>query len=191
MANTLLPAQQYSHILLRKHVKEGDIVIDATIGNGHDTVLLAELVGTKGKVIGVDIQAQAIEHTTQRLIAHQLYDRCELVQIGHQHLDTLISNQIISTAIFNLGYLPGSNKHIITQSHHTICAMQHILKQLKQNGLLILVVYYGHVGGKEEQDDILKFVKHLPQKDYTVLNYAFLNQVNSPPHAIAIEKLRS
>lgn len=46
----------FAHDTLRKVVRPGDYVIDATCGNGHDTLLLAELVGINGHVLGFDIQ---------------------------------------------------------------------------------------------------------------------------------------
>ena len=40
----------YARILLEKAVSPGDIAIDATAGNGHDTLFLAKLVGENGHV---------------------------------------------------------------------------------------------------------------------------------------------
>ena len=51
---------EFSHRLLKTAAQEGDTVIDATVGNGHDTIILAHLVGDQGKVFGFDIQEQAI-----------------------------------------------------------------------------------------------------------------------------------
>lgn len=38
----------------------GDTVIDATAGNGHDTVFLAQLVGRQGRVWAFDVQSSAL-----------------------------------------------------------------------------------------------------------------------------------
>ncbi len=43
------------HRLLTAHMKPGDRAVDATVGNGWDTLKLCELVGEKGKVYGFDI----------------------------------------------------------------------------------------------------------------------------------------
>ena len=51
----LLSAVDFSHKLLKETVSNGDLVIDATAGNGSDTVLLATLVGAARKVIGFDM----------------------------------------------------------------------------------------------------------------------------------------
>lgn len=41
-------------------VSPGDTVVDATCGNGHDTLALARLVGPHGCVIALDIQVSAV-----------------------------------------------------------------------------------------------------------------------------------
>ena len=43
----------FARNLLEKAVKPGDIVVDATLGNGHDTVFLAGLVGESEKCTGL------------------------------------------------------------------------------------------------------------------------------------------
>ena len=62
------------------------------------------------------------------------------------------------------------------------------MKRLNKHGLLILVIYHGHEGGKEEKDAVLNYVTQLDQKEYHVLQYQFINQKNDPPFVIAIEK---
>lgn len=57
----------FARSLLQTAVKEGDYAVDATLGNGHDTCFLAEIVGDSGKVFGFDIQKEAIESSTTRL----------------------------------------------------------------------------------------------------------------------------
>ncbi len=96
----------------------------------------------------------------------------------------------VAAAIFNLGYLPGSNHDIITRPHTTIQAIENILKLLKVGGLIVLVIYHGHPGGKEERDKVIDYVSQLPQKYVHVLKYAFLNQQNDPPFVIALEKMK-
>ena len=58
-----------AHQLASEAVAAGDVVMDATVGNGHDTLFLTSLVGAGGQVIGFDIQQQAIESATKRLTA--------------------------------------------------------------------------------------------------------------------------
>lgn len=179
---------QYAHDLLRKTVNPGEIAVDATCGNGNDTLLLAELVGESGKVLAFDVQQQAIE-TTKRALDEAGYTNTQLIQKSHEFLDEFVSeSEEISGAIFNLGYLPRSDKKIITKSSSTLPAVSKILERLKKSGLLILVVYHGHEGGKDEKDALLDYVEELNQKDFQVLRYQFINQKNNPPFVLAIEK---
>lgn len=180
----------YSHHLLELSVKPGDTVIDATCGNGHDTLFLSELVGTDGNVLSFDIQEEAIERTKETLEAEES-ENVELIWDNHAHLThylTMDQMGKVGGAIFNLGYLPGSDKEIVTNAPSTIIALDTILLYLKKKGVVVLVVYHGHNGGKEEKEALLKHVIKLKQKDYNVLQYGFINQKNDPPFIIAIQK---
>lgn len=179
----------FAKTLLDKAIQPGDIAIDATVGNGHDTVLLAELVGVTGHVYGFDIQHEAIQATTEHLREKELQDRVTLFLKGHENIQTTLpDNRLISAAIFNLGYLPGGNKNIVTTPYTTISAIQQIYSLLKPEGIIVLVIYHGHVGGSLERDKLLQYVEQIDQMDAHVLNYQFINQGNFPPFIIAIEK---
>lgn len=182
-------ALNYSHHLLDKAVTSGDITIDATVGNGNDTLKLARLVGPSGKVLGFDIQKQAIETTLQKVTDHQLQQQVELHQTGHETLDAFsLKNESVSAVVFNLGYLPRGDKSIVTTPSTTLEAITKSLPLLKKGGLLLIMVYYGHDGGSKEKDSVLSLVGSLSQHDYHVLQYSFINQKNSPPFLIAVEK---
>lgn len=182
-------AIEYSHQLLKRIVQEGDTVIDATVGNGKDTLFLATLVGKNGTVIGFDIQDKAIQHTYEKLQEVELQSQVELHQIGHEHVELFLpKEELISAAIFNLGYLPGGNKEITTEKETTLKSVSAILPSLKIGGFLLLVVYSGHSDGMLEKEALLNYVKELDQSKYTVLLYQFINQKNTPPFLIAIEK---
>lgn len=187
----MLEIVKFSHKLIKEVIRPGDSVIDATVGNGNDTVFLASLVDKTGKVYGFDVQEQAIENTTEKITLTGLQAQVELFQMGHEKLDQVISKDVrIQGAIFNLGYLPKSDKKIITQPDTTVSAIQKILPQLAVKGRIILVVYHGHEGGGDEKEAVLSFSKSLDQKKYQVLQYQFINQINNPPFVIAIEKLK-
>ncbi|MEK3980837.1 class I SAM-dependent methyltransferase [Psychrobacillus sp. FSL K6-2836] len=175
--------------LLMSTVEPGDIVVDATAGNGHDTLFLTELVGEHGHVYAFDVQAEAIYATTKRLEEANKLEITTLIQDGHENLHLYIQ-QKVSAGIFNLGYLPGSNHEIITTGASTQQAIESLLQLLKVGGIIVLVVYHGHQGGKEEKDSILRYVQSLPQSFVHVLSYQFLNQQNDPPFIIAIEKMK-
>lgn len=185
----LKTALRYSHDLLAEIITEGDVVVDGTVGNGHDTLFLAELVGATGYVYGYDIQAQGLVNTQEKLTAANLTARVTLFNQGHETIEQTIPVETpIKAGIFNLGYLPKSNKKIITTSPTTIQALQALLTRLVPCGRIIVVVYYGHDGGLAEKEGVLAFVESIPQEDFNVLSYQFINQRNTPPILIAIEK---
>jgi len=180
---------QYAQQLLKDSVEEGDTVVDATAGNGHDTLFLAQLVGDEGQVYAFDVQKEAVDATLHRLLDQGLEHRALILNKGHEEVANFV-HKPVAAAIFNLGYLPGSNHNIITKPTTTIQAIEDLLKLLKVGGLIVLVIYHGHPGGKEERDIVINYVSQLPQKYIHVLKYEFLNQQNDPPFVIALEKTK-
>ena len=180
---------QYAQTLLRDAIDEGDIAIDATAGNGHDTVFLAELVGPNGYVYAFDVQKAAVDATLLRVLDHSFEDRVRVLNRGHETVDEFVQKEI-GAAIFNLGYLPGSDHSIVTKPNTTVEAIEKMLALLKVGGMIVLVVYHGHEGGKAERDEVIRFVSELPQKYVHVLRYEFINQKNDPPFIIALEKVK-
>lgn len=180
---------QYAQTLMRMSLEEGDIAVDATAGNGHDTVYLAELVGPKGFVYAFDIQQEAIQSTTKRVLDHHFERRVQIIHQGHETVDQYVTKEI-GGAIFNLGYLPGSDHSVVTKPNTTVEAIEKLLSMLKVGGIIVLVVYHGHIGGKVERDEVIRYVSNLPQKYVHVLRYEFINQKNDPPFIIALEKVK-
>ncbi|WP_077297656.1 tRNA (mnm(5)s(2)U34)-methyltransferase [Virgibacillus pantothenticus] len=179
----------YAHYLLESTIEKDETVIDATCGNGKDTLFLSNVVGANGHVLAFDIQAQAIQTTKQLMEDHQKTN-VSVIHDSHENLEKYLPTKemLIGGAVFNLGYLPKSDKSIITNAASTISAINTILHYLKTNGLIVIVVYYGHQGGQEEKEAVLKHVMQLSQRSYHVLQYRFINQKNNPPFIIAIEK---
>jgi len=175
--------------LLEKAISEGDVVVDATCGNGNDTVFLSPLVGKKGKIYAFDIQQEAIEQTSSRLKEAKI-ENVDLIRDGHEFVLNYISQTPISAAIFNLGYLPGSDKTITTKGDTTWKAVVDLLSLLKVGGLIILVIYHGHAEGKIERDEIEAKIATLDPALTEVLRYEFLNKKHAP-YVIAIEKVRN
>lgn len=174
--------------LLLDTVNPGEVVVDATAGNGNDTLFLAEHVGENGHVYAFDIQQAALDSTAERL--DKLTSRVSLILDSHDHVAEYV-NQEIGGAIFNLGYLPRSEDlSIITKPETTIKAVHTLLGMLKKGGIIAIAVYDGHEGGVIERDALLDYVKDLHQGDVHVARYEMLNQRNRPPFLIAIEKMR-
>jgi SAM-dependent methyltransferase len=181
----------YARLLLEKAVSPGDVAVDATLGNGHDSVYLAQLVGENGHVYGFDIQYTAIQNSQQRLMEHGLNNRVTLISHGHEKVKDNIPTSLhgsITAAIFNLGYLPGGDKSIVTKADTTISAIDQLLEIMAPGGIIVLVIYHGHPEGAVERDNLLAFVETIDQKSAHVLQYRFINQANNPPFIVAIEK---
>lgn len=174
---------QLSHEFLSEVLTKDSIAIDATMGNGHDTLFLAQ---QSQKVYAFDIQEKAIENTQQLLEKSHVSNAC-LILDGHEQLDQYVTEKI-TAAIFNLGYLPSADKNIITKPETTIIALQKILHHLKVGGRVSLMIYYGHEGGQTEKEAVVNFVTKLNQQQFTVMLYKSLNQVHYPPFLIMIEK---
>ncbi|EAK8872499.1 methyltransferase domain-containing protein [Listeria monocytogenes] len=177
----------FAHDTLRKVVRPGDYVIDATCGNGHDTLLLAELVGINGHVLGFDIQQMAVDETKARLENAGVSSQVELVCASHARIPAYTSRPV-RAAIFNLGYLPGGDKEITTTADSTLESIGHLMQLLEVGGVVILVIYHGHPAGKIEKDAVVTFCEAIPQQDFHVLSYQFINQKNDAPLVIIIEK---
>lgn len=177
-----------SHELVGKVVQHGDIVVDATMGNGNDTLFLASLVGDKGRVYSFDVQQLALDNTRKRLSEAGVIDRAELILDGHQNLDKYVQKGI-KAVMFNLGYLPKGDHNIGTKAETTIAAIEKCLELLCKEGIVMIVVYYGGDSGFEEKDAVMEYFKALDCKKYSVLVHDFVNQVNCPPIAICIEKM--
>ncbi|MBD0408331.1 class I SAM-dependent methyltransferase [Bacillus sp. 1021] len=187
---TLMHILPFSKELLKSAAQEGDITVDATMGNGHDTYFLAGLVGETGHVHAFDIQADALAKTKERLGA-AFSPRVTLHHKSHDQIKASLPKEAhghVACAVFNLGYLPGGDKSITTNGRSTISAIEQLLELLKENGLIVLVVYHGHPEGKTEKNALLKYCENLDQEKVRVLSYGFLNQRNDPPFIIAIEK---
>lgn len=188
--NMLQGILQYAHSLLTESIKSNETVIDATCGNGHDTLLLSTLVGNAGHVLAFDVQEQAIQNT-RKLLADNNLTNVSYVHDSHAEIEHYLKKHAIDSiggAVFNLGYLPKSDKSVITEGPSTIQAIDTLLSYLKKQGLIVIVVYHGHDGGKTEKNMVLEHVQQLDQKKYHVLQYGFINQKNHPPFIIAIEK---
>lgn len=177
---------QTAHQLVESRVKPGDWVIDATMGNGHDTLFLAELVQDEGKVYAYDIQSQALICTDNLLSSHGLRHRAELLHCSHEKMEHPVGS--IAAVVFNLGYLPGSDKAIATQADTTLKAIQKALQLIRVGGLVVLTVYWGHEQGKREKIEVEKYVENLPYPEFMVLRYQYVNPKNQPPFILAIER---
>ncbi len=174
-----------SKVLINGIVKPGDIVVDATLGAGHDSLFLSELIGSTGKIYAFDLQEQAINSAKQTLENAN----CAIEYINDSHANIVKHlKDPIKLAIFNLGYLPGSNKAITTTAESTVAAVDSLLNLLEKDGVVVLVIYRGHDEGKREHEAIFAYTRKLPQNAYNVAYTDFINQKNNPPVLLTIQK---
>ncbi len=138
------------HLLLQRFLSEGDRVIDATAGNGHDTVFLARQVGATGRVLAFDVQAAAISSSRRLVEAEGLGERVHFFQKSHAGLADHAEAGTMAAILFNLGYLPGSDRSVITTAAETLRALEASLRVLRPGGWLCVVCYPGHEGGIDE-----------------------------------------
>ena len=144
MSLTRLAQEKISEVL-----KAGDIAVDATVGRGFDTTYLSRRVGQIGRVIGFDIQEEALLATARRLAAIGA-DNVKLVQQGHETAAEVLEGLSIQGAMFNLGYLPKSDRAVKTSPTTTITALESIYDLMAVGGRMTLLCYRGHEGGPEE-----------------------------------------
>jgi len=182
----------FAHRLVRERVRPGDVVVDATMGNGHDTLLLAGLVGDGGHVYAFDVQEAAVMSTRARLAAAAVPDsRCTLLLRDHAELADALPADVsgrVAAVLFNLGYLPGGDHAVVTTPASTVRALDAGLASLRVGGVLCAVVYPGHAGGTEEAAAVEAWAAGLDQSQYQAMTYRFVNQRNAPPYVVAAER---
>ena len=156
------------------------IFVDATAGNGHDTAFLAELAGRTGHVYAFDVQTAALGATRNRLEAAGLADRVTLIHAGHENLAGLVPECTVTAILFNLGFLPGSDKKTATHAETTLAALRAAVRLLGEHGVLSVHLYTGHSGGAEECRNVLEFFEGLARKEWRV---QFITDGNKPRNA--------
>ena len=183
----LKSARYLAREILLKTVRPGDTAVDATMGNGHDTLLLCETVGPGGHVYAFDVQPLAVENTEALLRGHGLLDRAELIRAGHERMAEYVK-EAVSAVVFNLGWLPGGDHRITTRWETTRQAVLSALELLRPLGCVILCAYPGHPEGDRERQEITALLSALPNTRYNVLRQCFLNAGPGAPECFVIQK---
>lgn len=170
---------QWSHELFQLQVKKGGTYIDATMGNGHDTLFLCRLAGKTGRVLAFDIQEKALEATRKLLEKHQF--QAELYLDSHVNMSHYVEAGSVDGIYFNFGYLPGGDHRLATKADTSVEAMEKGLGLLKKGGVTALCIYSGGDTGFEEKDRILKYLRGLDYRKYIVIVNDYYNRANNPP----------
>lgn len=174
---------------VRRTVLPGDTVVDATMGNGHDTLFLCGLVGENGRVYAFDVQPEALASTGARLEQAHMRGRATLLQAGHETMERHVEGQP-SAVMFNLGWLPGAAHGVTTKVETTLAAAQAALRLIMPGGIVTLCMYPGHGEGDRERMALVSWAKALPVRSFSVLHHVFPNAPDRTPQLLLIQKNR-
>lgn len=180
-----------AHAIVQQYLQPGDIAVDATVGNGHDTVFLAEQVGPAGQVYGFDIQASALASARLKLEQRNLCACITLIHDSHARITEAIPecrHGGIKAVMFNLGYLPGRDKTVITQTESTLAALNNALDILAPDGIITILAYPGHAGGDRETRSVQSWCGQLHSGRFSVRIIHGAERKDTSPRLFVIEK---
>lgn len=164
---------------IQTHIKEGGVVVDFTMGNGHDTLWLSRKVGESGKVYAFDIQQAALDSTEKLLKAEGAPENYTLIKASHHLVKDYVSEKICA-GMFNLGYLPGGDKSITTMHETTLAAIEAAIDILDADGGILIAVYPGHAEGTVEGNLITEMLSKLDRRKICVSKLQIINSPTSP-----------
>ena len=165
---------------IMKHLKEGDTVVDFTMGNGNDTLFLSKAVGESGKVYAFDIQEDALTSTRAHLEENGAPENYTLICASHHRVKEFV-NEPINAGMFNLGYLPRSGrKALTTMRQTTMPAVEAAIELLAPDGVLIVAIYPGHEEGALEGEMLREYFKTLSKYRICPSEFKILNSPTSP-----------
>ncbi len=178
-----LSVTEIVHDLVRPHVQPGDAALDGTAGNGHDTLFLAQCVGPTGRVFAWDIQPLAVARTAALLEKHGV-TWVELISGDHAELEKR-PDCAFAAAIFNLGYLPASDRTVVTSLVSSTRAIRAAIERLAPGGIVTVLAYTGHAGGTEEAEAIHDLMR---ATEYRFDEVAFPGGRTAPPRLLMLQR---
>lgn len=176
-----MTAVELCHRFLEGTIPTGGTFLDATCGNGHDTLFLCRKASPNGRVLALDIQPAAVEATNRLLAEHGLQGVGRAIVCDHRDLGHLVPPGTLDAAVFNFGWLPGADHAVHSAAESTLPALQAALDALKPGGVLTAVLYSGKIIGDGEKQAVLEFFRALPLTKYTVLVCEFANWASTAP----------
>lgn len=174
-----LTAVKFVQDFLAARLQDPQLLVDATCGNGGDTAFLCRLAGGKGRVLGFDIQPEAIASTQKNLAAQGL--SAELHCDSHANLLQYVQPGTADAVMFNFGWLPGADHNVFSHAESSIPALEAALDALRPGGVLSAILYSGRVIGSDEKTELLHWMRSLPLKRCTVLVCDFANWAETAP----------
>ena len=172
--------------ILKPLIRPGDLVIDATAGNGHDTVFLAECVGPEGKVLAFDVQEAALVSARARVGEGAWV---EFFHESHGNMGAHAADGSVAVVMFNLGYLPGENHALTTEAAETLCALEIAARLLKSGGGLSVICYPGHSAGAAEAAAVEAWMSALAGGGWRVAKYGAVGTRRPAPFLLVAGKL--
>ena len=166
------------HFILT-HLKEGDVAVDFTMGNGHDTEFLSKTVGESGHVYAFDVQKQALESTAVHLAEAGCPENYTLILDSHHRVKDYVKTPI-KAGMFNLGYLPGSDKSVTTMRQTTLPAIQAAIELMDRDAIILVAVYPGHAEGEAEGKMVCEYLSSLSRYKVCATRINILNSPTSP-----------
>ena len=110
----MIKAVTMAERLLKDKLVGAKCAVDATCGNGHDTLLLAKTSPRDAIIWAFDIQPVALANTQKLLAEHHLAEKVRLIESCHSHIAEYV-HEPVDVAMFNLGYLPGGEISLTTR----------------------------------------------------------------------------
>ena len=197
MGNIIRQTTELALHLVRPYVAPDAAAVDATCGNGHDTLALAEM--GPAQLYAFDIQEQAVRATTE-LLQHHGYSksiadgRITVCCRAHEQMGTIVSHDDgtgaapVRAVIFNLGYLPGGDKERTTHVDSTLAAVGAAMELLAPDGVICITMYSGHPEGKREKTALLEFASALDAGKWHTAYVRMPNQKHDPPEILLITR---
>ena len=184
MNNIIRSTTQTALLFISQYLRPGDVAVDATCGNGHDTAALAEMGA--GKIYAFDVQETAINNTKELLSQKNIPEKMvHLILDNHANMCKYVKEKV-QVIVFNLGYLPTADKSVTTGSSSTLQAVKEAMKLLNKDGLICITMYSGHPGGQEEKDALLDFAEKLDSRTWHTAYINLKNQRKNPPEILLI-----
>ena len=172
---------ELAHRFVREGLREGDLAIDATAGNGHDTLMLAERVGESGRVLAFDVQSSAIESARMRIQDSGFQNRVEFHPTSHARMAEFAEPSSAAVVMFNLGYLPGGDHALTTEVAETLRGLEAAMICLKPGGLLTVICYPGHAEGSVEANAVEDWLQTRCNDGWWLAKYAMLGTRKPAP----------
>ena len=179
---------ELAQCILRQLIAEGDLTIDATAGNGHDTLFLAECVGHSGQVLAFDIQQSALDAARVHVNQAGWTERVNFYQTSHANLSEHAQAETASVVVFNLGYLPGGDHDLTTEASETLRALDAAATALKPGGTLSIICYPGHPQGATEAAAVETWSRNRAEHGWRMAEYRLHGTLKPAPFLILLGK---